>query len=302
MTAMPKPTDSVLRRHYERNLQTEWSSASPQDSMLIRHHEQMRAAWHDGAERKPPEALPKSSVSSVVQHPLAIHLEIRSDRPPPAGIRPAPTARSSQARTAANLPPDDSTLARHYAQQHDRSFAEHPLAAHLRQIARQGSKISVSTVEAPTGTTPADRHPLAVHLEARPAMPGAMAVQSTPAARPTRTKTAPPEDSTLARHYAQKHDVSFGEHPLAAHLRMLARTSRATSAHPSSPTTSVDRFATATEVWPEDDPPTAAEKTGQKQPVRPEAFQPTAQPGPLGSTPDEAGWLRRLLRHISGRK
>ena len=78
MTAIQRPTDSVLRRHFEFGLQTEWPSAAPQDSMLIRHHEQMRAAWREGAEQTPFEALGNSPISLAVErHPLAIHLEAR---------------------------------------------------------------------------------------------------------------------------------------------------------------------------------------------------------------------------------
>lgn len=135
MTAMFKPTDSVLRRHFESNFEADELPTSPQDSTLIRHHEQMRAAARIRAERAAPEPLSNSSASSVGQHPLAIHLEMRRDKPRSVAIRPASTARSSHPRTTGN-PPEDSTLARHYAQSNDVSFAEHPLATHLRIQAR----------------------------------------------------------------------------------------------------------------------------------------------------------------------
>lgn len=302
MTAIQRPTDSVLRRHFEFGLQTEWPSAAPQDSMLIRHHEQMRAAWREGAEQTPFEALGNSPISLAVErHPLAIHLEARPIPLGPLASPSSPAPRPTQTMTA---PPEDWILARHHAQKHDVSFAEHPLAAHLRHVARQASKKCGTPAEAPTKATSSELHPLAIHLEARPAMPGSLVIPPAPAARPTQTKTAPPEDSTLNRHYAQMHNVSFAEHPLSTHLRMIVGTSRASSEDPLSRVAQMERPPNPVEEISDDDSSTATPGARVKQAtqVPTTTSEPTAQKAPPASIPDQPGWLRRLLRSITGDK
>lgn len=135
MTALQTPTDSVLRRHFESRLQTEWPTATPEDSVLSRHHEQMRTAWLEGSEQELPATSTGSTAAAADRHPLALHLERRTDTTPPAAVRHPPTARPVQ-KTMAVHPPEDSTLARHHAQMLDVSFAEHPLATHLRTKAK----------------------------------------------------------------------------------------------------------------------------------------------------------------------
>lgn len=149
MTAMLRPTDSVLRRHFESNFQVDGSPTSPQDSTLVRHHEQMRAAARGRAERAAPRPLPKPAPSLVGRHPLAIHLEMRGDNSRSPAGRTAATDRSSFPQTTPT-PPEDSILARHYAQANDVSFAEHPLAKHLRMRARAAQTNAAGRPPEPT--------------------------------------------------------------------------------------------------------------------------------------------------------
>lgn len=166
MTAMPKPTDSVLRRHFESSAQSEDLHSYPQDSTLIRHHEQMRAAGHSGPMQLRTEELPQSPVPSVVPHPLAAHLEMRSPSPYSAEGISTPITRKTKPRAPVRPPPEESTLTRHYAQMNDPSFAEHPLATHLRLRAQatqttgeiSSSEAELSVAGGTTNTRKADRN------------------------------------------------------------------------------------------------------------------------------------------------
>lgn len=207
MTALQTPTDSVLRRHFESRLQTEWQDATPEDSVLSRHHEQMRTAWLDRSEQElPATSTGSTAASSAGRHPLALHLERRADTTPPVAVRRPPTARPVQ-KTMAVHPPEDSTLARHHAQMLDVSFAEHPLATHLRTKAnatfgKDGGDSEASPVTSlPQGESKADAtQPSPRNDEEQQRSPGPAHTSHSHSDRSQSTAQAqsPPSSATMA--------------------------------------------------------------------------------------------------------
>ena len=135
MNVKRKPTDSVLARHLAHLPKAVAASALPQDSTLLRHHEQMREAWLEVGRATPavPDTTNNLPNSALNRHPLAIRLREIS-----AGPRSIIARAARVSRTAAEKrtkPPEDSTLARHYAQTLAVSVAKHPLATHLSAAA-----------------------------------------------------------------------------------------------------------------------------------------------------------------------
>ncbi len=127
-----RPTDSILRRHFDAANQPDWASEPPQESTLIRHHEQMRSVWEHDVEHGTSSASHTDSNPGDNTHPLAIHLA-RQPAAPTHATSPSPRSRSSTETKV--VPPEDSTLKRHFVQLNDVTFAEHPLATHLRMSA-----------------------------------------------------------------------------------------------------------------------------------------------------------------------